>query len=120
MSCCAPPTPPRDDVVHVCVDPSCALAGNGELRASLEASGARVHDSPCLGQCERAPALFVQVWGGPTGCPPETDEEFALPQAGDPGLRVLRRVGVVDPTSLDSYRGAWGLPGVGFCRRDGT
>ncbi len=28
----------------------------------------------------------------------------ALPQAGDPALRLLRRVGVVDPASLDDYR----------------
>ena len=27
-----------------------------------------------------------------------------LPQAGSPDLRLLRRVGVVDPTSLDAYR----------------
>ena len=27
-----------------------------------------------------------------------------VPQAGDPGLRLLRRVGRVDPTSVDSYR----------------
>src|SRR6202008_541039 len=27
-----------------------------------------------------------------------------LPQKGDPGLRLLRRVGVVDPKSLDDYR----------------
>ena len=27
-----------------------------------------------------------------------------VPQAGDPGLRLLRRVGIVDPTSVDSYR----------------
>ena len=94
----------RDDVVHVCVDPSCALAGSEELLASLEASGARVHNSPCLGQCERAPALFVQGVGRPDRVPADDDEDFRLPQAGDPGLRVLRRVGVVNPTSLDSYR----------------
>ena len=27
-----------------------------------------------------------------------------LPQTGDPSLRLLRRVGVVDPASLDDYR----------------
>jgi NADH-quinone oxidoreductase subunit F len=29
---------------------------------------------------------------------------IAIPQAGDPKLRLLRRVGVADPNSLDSYR----------------
>ena len=94
----------RDDVVHVCVDPTCALADNDGLRASLEADGAKVHASPCLGQCDRAPALFVQGVGRPDRVPADDDEKFRLHQAGDPGLRVLRRVGVVDPTSLDSYR----------------
>jgi NADH-quinone oxidoreductase subunit F len=32
----------------------------------------------------------------------------AVPQAGKPGLTLLRRVGVVDPTSLDAYRAAGG------------
>jgi NADH-quinone oxidoreductase subunit F len=31
-----------------------------------------------------------------------------IPQAGDPKLRLLRRVGVVDPLSLDSYRAQGG------------
>ncbi|MCY4273155.1 MAG: NAD(P)H-dependent oxidoreductase subunit E [bacterium] len=94
----------RDDIVHLCVDPACALAGNEELRSSLEARGAKVCESPCLGQCERAPALFVQGAGRPDRVPADDEEDFRLPQAGDSGLRVLRRVGVVDPASLDSYR----------------
>jgi NADH-quinone oxidoreductase subunit F len=32
----------------------------------------------------------------------------SIPQAGAPGLRLLARVGVVDPTSLDDYRGHGG------------
>ncbi|MGE3472237.1 MAG: NADH-quinone oxidoreductase subunit F, partial [Vicinamibacterales bacterium] len=31
-----------------------------------------------------------------------------VPQAGESGLRLLRRVGVVDPTSLEAYRGSGG------------
>ncbi len=94
----------RDDVVHVCVDPACAVAGSAELRTSLEASGAKVHDSPCLGQCERAPARFIQGVGRPDRVPADDTEDPTLPQAGDPGLRVLRRVGVADPTDLGAYR----------------
>ena len=33
----------------------------------------------------------------------------SVPQAGQPGLRLLARVGVVDPTSLDDYRAHGGF-----------
>ncbi len=89
--------------------------------------------SPCLGMCERAPAALVQRTGRGTsdesfgtvsvaqvrrlldGAAPEP--EFArptdprapsAPQTWDvderAGLRLLRRVGLVDPTSIDDYR----------------
>ncbi len=61
--------------------------------------------SPCLGLCERAPASLRTVAGEapreiqlPEAGPP-------LPQAGEDGLRLLRRIGAgLDPTSLDDYR----------------
>jgi NADH-quinone oxidoreductase subunit F len=46
--------------------------------------------------------------------PSQTAEErlaaarISVPQAGDPGLRLLARVGLVDPTALDAYREAGG------------
>ncbi|MFF6994818.1 NADH-ubiquinone oxidoreductase-F iron-sulfur binding region domain-containing protein [Streptomyces sp. NPDC008313] len=40
----------------------------------------------------------------PETAPGEPPAEAAVPQAGDPGLLLLRRVGVVDPASLDDYR----------------
>ena len=42
------------------------------------------------------------------GEPPEEPEPI-VPQKGDPALRLLTRVGVVDPGSIDSYRahGGW-------------
>ena len=86
------------------------------------------HRSPCLGLCDRAPAAFIKRAGEQSA---QTEASVAparfneltsvmtdgpwpattaapLPQYGDPGLRLLRRVGVVDPTSLDSYRAAGG------------
>ncbi|HET9455861.1 MAG TPA: NAD(P)H-dependent oxidoreductase subunit E [Candidatus Limnocylindrales bacterium] len=43
----------------------------------------------------------------PTGGGP--DVAVSVPQVGRPGLRLLARVGVVDPTSLDDYRAHGGF-----------
>jgi len=85
------------DVLHVCDDLSCRLAG------AEVPEGA--HASPCLGLCERAPASLRTIAGeSPREIQlPETGPP--LPQAGEPGLRLLRRIGAgLDPGSLDSYR----------------
>ena len=87
--------------------------------------------SPCLGLCERAPAAMFTFAGvdprtevaapvdavgvsgrlhrdANNGITRENVEapaaQMSVPQAGQPGLRLLARVGVVDPTSLDDYR----------------
>ena len=112
--------PPR--VAHVCDDVACGPVGG---MAMLDALGDRpdVHASPCLGQCDRAPAVFVQrapegdtvlVEATPDqvmealGGDPPPQPEMAVPQSGDPSLRLLRRVGMVNPTSLDEYRATGG------------
>ncbi len=94
----------RSEEVHVCVDPACSMAGSAELLASLADDGAWVRPGACLGQCDRAPARFDQGVRTADRVLVDEDEEFRLPQHGRPELRVLRRVGVVDPCSLDSYR----------------
>jgi NADH-quinone oxidoreductase subunit F len=87
------------------------------------------HHSPCLGLCERAPAALVLEAGEPpraavagpatpetvvraAASPDRIDDEpparAAVPQAGQDGLVLLRRVGVVDPADLDDYRAAGG------------
>jgi NADH-quinone oxidoreductase subunit F len=89
------------DVLHVCTDLACALAG-AELPEGA-------HASPCLGLCERAPAALRTVAGEePLELQlPETGPP--LPQAGEPGLRLLRRIAAgLDPTSLDDYRARGG------------
>jgi NADH-quinone oxidoreductase subunit F len=114
--------------VHVCVDLACQIARPTSSNELAHIDG--VHESPCLGLCERAPAVFVVDPGAPaqqaviapatpvqvraavSGAPiePEAAAEIAVPQVADESLRpasglsLLRRVGVVDPTSLDSYR----------------
>ncbi|MDX3691626.1 NAD(P)H-dependent oxidoreductase subunit E [Streptomyces europaeiscabiei] len=117
-------------VLHVCTDLACAAAGAADLCAGVEArlglgSGVSVQRSPCLGLCERAPAALAIKAGDPVrtavsapatvegavlaaSAPDSADEEppsaMAVPQAGDPSLTLLSRVGVVDPSSLDDYR----------------
>jgi NADH-quinone oxidoreductase subunit F len=85
------------DVLHVCTDLACQLAG-AEVPPGA-------HASPCLGLCERAPASLRTIAGPePRELPlPEAGPE--LPQRGEPGLRLLRRIAAgVDPESLDAYR----------------
>jgi NADH-quinone oxidoreductase subunit F len=94
--------------------------------------------SPCLGLCERAPAAMFTIAGvspatqvaapvdavgivnrlaavgdGTTRDNGRQTEPVAVresvPQAGQPGLRLLARVGVVDPSSLDAYRASGGF-----------
>jgi len=101
--------------------------------------------SPCLGLCERAPAAMVTIAGeaantivaapvdavgvaarlddATNGVPLRGDETAAVvasvPQAGQPGLRLLARVGVVDPTSLDDYRAHGGFRALDRARAIG-
>ncbi|MDH3294467.1 MAG: NAD(P)H-dependent oxidoreductase subunit E, partial [Acidimicrobiia bacterium] len=98
-----------DDVIHVCVDAACQIAGAEETIAALEAGGKHVHRSPCLGQCERPVAQFIQGRAKPDRVDVDSHVEpaAAVPQAGETGaassLRLLGRVGRADPTSLESY-----------------
>ena len=117
--------PPR--VVHVCDDVACRCAGSEELIAQLgpegaDEDGATWLRSPCLGQCDRAPAALLTEAGDTpverelttidadavqailAGATPPPPPSTTPPQTGQPGLRLLRRIGVVDPESLDDYR----------------
>ncbi len=115
------------NVAHVCEDVTCRTRGG---LAILEELGGRedVAPSPCLGQCDRAPAAFVQRAGkddvvlvGTTSASIAATLDDAhtpsvpvvIPQAGQPGLTLLRRVGPVDPHSLDAYRAAGGYTALG-------
>jgi NADH-quinone oxidoreductase subunit F len=117
-------------VLHVCTDLACAAAGAPQLCAGIEerlglGGGVAVERSPCLGLCERAPAALairagdpvrtavsapatvhdaVLAASAPDSAPEEPPAALAVPQAGQDGLMLLHRVGVVDPASLDDYR----------------
>lgn len=90
--------------------------------------------SPCLGLCELAPAALVQRAGADSvdssiaPCSVDSilaslssgvdaqvrqtqDAQISVPQSygdGASGLRLLRRAGRVDPTSIDAYRASGG------------
>jgi len=97
--------------------------------------------SPCLGLCERAPAAMITVAGtepssvvaGPVDAAgiamrmgandAVAGTEYGdspIPQAGQPGLRLLARVGVVDPASLEDYRAHGGFGALERARRIGS
>ncbi len=87
-------------IVHVCDDIACLSAGAQQVVAAMEGSGAAWERSPCLGQCDRAPATLV-VEAGAQRNPPAA---AAPPVIGGSNLRLLRRAGKIDPESLDEYR----------------
>ena len=98
--------------------------------------------SPCLGVCERAPAAMITR----AGTEPETSVAApvdaagiaarldgagakqgsepsvasSVPQAGSPGLRLLARIGVVDPAALDDYRAHGGFGALERARAIGA
>jgi NADH-quinone oxidoreductase subunit F len=141
-------TPRPKRVLHVCDDIACKCRGADRLIAEIQAklgppyhpptngSHVRVADfawvrTPCLGMCERAPAMMIQEFGeqpreelvgGATvrdavsmsggKRPRRTKQNGAGANgrhrygaiAGSPeNALLLRRVGNVDPTSLDAY-----------------
>ena len=123
------PRPPR--VVHVCDDVSCRCAGSEALLDALTSgvgpegsdhAGTTWLRSPCLGQCDRAPAALLietgdeplerELTGVDAGALLElvrgraaTAPSEAVPwQVGQSGLRLLGRIGVADPERLDDYR----------------
>ena len=85
--------------------------------------------SPCLGLCERAPAALISAAGAapresvvapatsnsiqfalhhaelerPPSEPKAGDAKISIPQSGSAHLGLLRRIGKVDPSSLDEY-----------------
>ena len=126
-------------VARVCDDIACQAKGAGNLCESLEramgpAGGGEGRRcgwvrSPCLGQCERAPAVLVTAAGerpwtsviapasaqvveaacreDSPGDPPQLRE--SVPQAGQASLQLLRRVGAASSQSLADYRADGGL-----------
>ncbi len=126
------PRPPI--MAHVCDDIACRLAGAericDDLARAVGPEGEAARDgqigwlrSPCLGLCDLAPAALVTTAGDPprTAAAAPVDaagivqrleggvsgrQVGAIRQGHDdgPALRLMRRIGRVDPNSLDAYR----------------
>ncbi len=113
-----------------------AEAVYADLERALGPAGTRIRDgratwlrSPCLGLCDRAPAAMFTCAGEaprtftvapvdasgvvarlerPEPAPAEPAREATTKIAEPAPRRLLARIGVVDPTSLDDYRGHGG------------
>jgi NADH-quinone oxidoreductase subunit F len=129
-------TPQPPAVAHVCDDIACRIKGAERLCAELEHMLGPEGDSgwkrsPCLGRCEQAPAVLVLNAGESprsVSLAPATAENIvatrgsakeathdgseslsqSVPQFGDPALRLLGRIGRIDPERLDDYRSSGG------------
>ncbi|RVU28782.1 NADH-quinone oxidoreductase subunit E [Streptomyces antnestii] len=87
-------------------DPRSSNAGGAERSAGgaeRNAGGAeRTYATAVVGPATPDSAVLAAT--APEAADPEAPASLAVPQAGQPGLTLLRRVGVVDPSSLDDYR----------------
>jgi NADH-quinone oxidoreductase subunit F len=124
-------------VVHVCDDLACQVNGAEELcermtrrfgkegsEAAFDGAGVTWQRSPCLGQCDRGSAALIQRAGADPArvgiAPADPDQIWRSLTVPDEGagrplvisssrtVSLLRRVGQVDPSSLDSYRASGG------------
>jgi NADH-quinone oxidoreductase subunit F len=95
-------------VVHVCDDIACMVAGMRTPDESNDGAESMLVRTPCLGLCDRAPAALITEAGDPPKAeqlaPIDGGDASLPPHIGGTQLRLLRRVGRVDPESLDAYR----------------
>jgi NADH-quinone oxidoreductase subunit F len=92
------PRPPK--VTYVCDDIVCRL-----MNPKIDPEAKR---SPCLGQCERAPASLVTIAGpNPEAYVlPKEDLKQSIPQMGQPGLRLIGRIGRDEPYEFKAWKRA--------------
>jgi NADH-quinone oxidoreductase subunit F len=139
-------------VARVCDDIACQAKGANQLCSELgrtlgpagsgsDSAPTTWVRSPCLGLCERAPAVLVtgsgeQAWNcvlAPSDEPdvraclrngrPGLTDTFpvvsSVPQAGNPSLALLRRIGSPGAESLDAYRKSGGIDALELALREG-
>ena len=113
-------------------------------RVVVERDAAAWMHSPCLGMCDMAPAALmieagevpveyalggvsIETARGELGAtsrlgatPHDAAANPPIPQRGDASLSLLKRAGVVDPTSIDAYRAAGGFTALARAREIGA
>ena len=115
---------------HVCDDIVCAQYGAEDLCAALDATGTGYERSPCLGQCDRAPAAMLHEPGvGYANAAPVDAKSVkrimfdelspGLIHQDTADLTLLRRIGKVDPTSFDAYVESGGFQNLAKAREIG-
>ncbi|MFA3835792.1 NAD(P)H-dependent oxidoreductase subunit E [Streptomyces aureus] len=83
--------------------PAASRGGQSSDPRSSNAGGAeRTHTTAVIAPATVEAAVLAA--SAPEAAEPEPPASLAVPQAGQPGLTLLRRIGVVDPASLDDYR----------------
>ncbi len=116
--------------LRVCDDIVCKLSGADEICAAVDAER-----TPCLGLCDLAPAALVERSGSPYeemqvapislelaakilqgGAWPDAPRRDEPRSAG----QLLRRAGVYDPESLESYRAHGGFAALRRAREMGA
>jgi NADH-quinone oxidoreductase subunit F len=121
---------PGGTTIHVCDDIVCAQYGAEDLCSTLDAAGTDFERSPCLGQCDRAPAAMFHQPGVGYGNAAPVDANSVSQIAFDElplgiirqdtsELTLLRRIGTVDPTSLDAYVESGGFQTLANAREIG-
>jgi NADH-quinone oxidoreductase subunit F len=87
-----------------------AAAGSAEGAGSADGTGS-ASGTAAYATAVVAPATAEAVEAAaraPETAPEEPSPALAVPQAGDPELKLLARIGVIDPASLDDYRAQGG------------
>jgi NADH-quinone oxidoreductase subunit F len=106
------------------------LAHHAPTGDSVDLGEATWLPSPCLGLCDHAPAILLTEAGTSprerlvgavaadeaveavrSGTLPDRPHP-GIPQQGDPSLRLLARVGMVDPTDIAAYQRSGGFKGL--------
>ncbi|MHB8460427.1 MAG: NAD(P)H-dependent oxidoreductase subunit E [Candidatus Limnocylindrales bacterium] len=117
-----------------CAELERTIGPAGTTTATADGTASTWLRSPCLGLCERAPAalftiageaprafeaapvdaigIAARLRGASRARGPEADVRAIVPQAGAPALRLLVRVGRIDPSSLADYRASGGYEGL--------